>query len=185
MAGSALGFPSLRRDLERAGKIGRRAGLLSLLEPGAQAVAVYRLGSWALRLHPLARLAVDPLYGVLALLVRILWGIDLSRHARIGPGLYIGHFGGITVSRHAVIGANCSLSQGVTIGAAGHGEGYGAPVIGDDAYIAPGARVFGPIRIGDNVKIGANAVVHEDIPNNAVVALSPGFTILSYRGNRR
>jgi serine acetyltransferase len=49
----------------------------------------------------------------------------------------------------------------------------------------PGARLFGAIRIGSNVKIGANAVVYRDVPENAVVALDPGFKILSYRGNRR
>jgi serine O-acetyltransferase len=59
------------------------------------------------------------------------------------------------------------------------------PVIGDDVYIAPGACIFGAIRIGNNVRIGANAVVCKDIPDDAVVALDPGFTIISYRGNRR
>jgi serine O-acetyltransferase len=73
----------------------------------------------------------------------------------------------------------------VTIGAAGEGARFGAPVIGDDVYIAPGARIYGRIRIGNNVKIGPNTVVGEDIPDNAVVALDPGYRILSYRGNRR
>ena len=72
----------------------------------------------------------------------------------------------------------------VTIGRSGHGENYGMPVIGDDVYIAPGAKLFGKIRVGDNVKIGANAVVHRDVPDNAVVA-SPGFQIVSLKGNRR
>jgi len=117
--------------------------------------------------------------------MKTLWGIELSRKAKIGPGLYIGHHGGITVSSRAQIGANCALAQQVTIGVAGEGERFGAPVIGDDVYIAPGARVFGPIRIGNNVKIGANAVVHRDIPDDAVVALDPGYKIISYRGNRR
>lgn len=153
--------------------------------PGLQAVAVYRLGTWALRQPALVRVALDPVYAALNLLVKMLWGIEISRHARIGPGLYIGHFGGITVSSRAVIGANCALSQQVTIGIAGCGGKFGAPTLGDDVYVAPGARLFGPIRIGSNVKIGANAVVHRDIPDNAVVALDPGFKILSYRGNRR
>jgi serine O-acetyltransferase len=52
-------------------------------------------------------------------------------------------------------------------------------------YIGPGAKLFGPIHIGNNVKIGANAVVHADLPDDAVAALSPGFIILSRRGNRR
>jgi serine O-acetyltransferase len=179
---------SLRRDLERARDVADREGLagwlLCLASAGTQAVAVYRLGNWALGLAPAMRLLVDPLYWVLQMLVKVVWGIEISRHATIGPGLYIGHFGGISVSREAVIGARCSLSQQVTIGTSGQGERRGAPNIGDDVYIAPGARVFGKIRVGDNAKIGANAVVHDDVPDNAVAALKPGFTIISYRGNR-
>lgn len=174
----------LRRALEHhEGSVTRR-WLLVLSAPGTHAVLVYRLGRWALRLG-LARWALDPLYHALYLLVRICWGIEIPRAATIGAGLYIGHFGGINVSRRAVLGRNCTLSQGVTIGVSGEGAQRGAPVIGDDVYIGPGARVFGPIRIGDNVKIGPNAVVHQHIPANAVVVLEPGFSIISYRGNRR
>ena len=175
------------RDLERAGAIGETSSLARTVacfaSPGMQAVAVYRLGRWALGLAPAFRLLADPLYWVLNMLVKMLWGIEISRLAHIGPGLYIGHFGGITIGKEVVLGANCSLSQQVTIGAAGRGERRGAPVIGDDCYLAPGARVFGLITVGNNVKIGANAVVHADIPDNAVVA-SPGFEIISYYGNR-
>jgi serine O-acetyltransferase len=59
-----------------------------------------------------------------------------------------------------------------------------AAFIGDDVYIAPGAKVFGNITAGNNVKVGANAVVYRDLPDNAVVALSLGFQIISYKGNR-
>jgi serine O-acetyltransferase len=179
----------LRRDLERSEEIGERHSLFrraaGLAAPGVQAVAVYRLGTWALGLPPALRLLVDPLYWVLDALVKILWGIEISRHATIGPGLYIGHFGGITIGKHVVLGANCSISQQITVGAAGRDGNYGAPVLGDNVYIAPGARVFGRIRIGHSVKIGANAVVHADVPDNAVVALTPGFEIISYYGNRQ
>ncbi len=95
-----------------------------------------------------------------------------------GPGLFIGHFGGITVSSKAVIGANFSLSQNATIGIAGTGDRMGVPVFGDNVYIAPGARIFGRITIGNNVKIGANAVVYKDLPDNAVAVLDPGFRII-------
>jgi serine O-acetyltransferase len=142
---------------------------------------VLRFGQWALRRSAWVRIALDPVYFVANLLVHIAWGIEISRRASIGPGLYIGHFGGITVSGSAVIGSNCNLSQNITVGLSGDG----VPVIGDDVYIAPGARIFGRIRIGNNVKIGANAVIHKDIPDNAVVALAPGYQIISYAGNRR
>ena len=176
----AAGF---RQDLARVREHDRGA-LACLRSPGVHALAAYRLGSWALR-QGAWRILLDPVYFVLNLAVQVLWGIEISRHATIGPGLYIGHFGGITVSRRAVLGARCALSQCVTIGTAGQPGRHGAPQIGDDVYIACGARLFGPIRIGNNVKIGANAVVHKDIPDNAVVALDPGFRIISDLGNRR
>ncbi|HET7363374.1 MAG TPA: serine acetyltransferase [Burkholderiales bacterium] len=159
--------------------------LHALCAPGFQAVLVYRFGRWVLGLPGLARWPLGVLYQLLYLVIRISWGIEIPRAASIGPGLYVGHFGGIAVSRRAVIGRNCALSQQVTIGVDGSGERSGAPLIGDDVYLAPGARVFGRIRIGNNVKIGPNAVVGEDIPDDAVVALDPGYRIVSQRGNRR
>jgi serine O-acetyltransferase len=159
--------------------------LHALASPGFHAVLTYRFGRWALAQPAPLRLVLGFVYQLAYLLVRICWGIEVPRGAAIGPGLYIAHFGGITVSRRAVLGRNCTLSQGITIGISGQGASRGAPVIGDDVYIAPGARVFGRIRIGKNVKIGPNVVVSEDIPDNAVVALDPGFRIVSYRGNRR
>ena len=176
---------NLRADLARARAVveGRPLyrSLQALCAPGFQAVLVYRFGRWALRQPALVRAPLGVIYHALYLLVRICWGIEISRAARIGPGLYIGHLGGITVSRRAVIGRNCALSQQVTIGA----DAHGAPLIGDDVYIAPGARIFGRIRIGNNVKIGPNAVVGQDIPDNVVVVLDPGYHIVSFRGNRR
>lgn len=151
--------------------------------PGLQAVAVYRFGQWAKRRNVLVRLAADPLYLILNVGIKMAWGIELPRSARIGRGLYIGHFGGIHISCEAQIGRNCNLSQDVTIGVAGSGERRGVPVIGDNVYVAPGARLFGSIRIGNNVKIGANAVVSRDLPDNAVVVLSPGCEIISMKGN--
>jgi serine O-acetyltransferase len=112
-----------------------------------------------------------------------IWGIEIPRATSIGEGFYIGHYGGITISHKAKIGKNCSISQLVTIGVSGSGDKKGAPTIGDNVYIAPGAKIFGKITIGNNVKIGANAVVHKDIPDNAIVVLNPGFSIISYRDN--
>ena len=108
-----------------------------------------------------------------------MWGIDVPRKTRIGPGLYIGHFGGIIVSAQSSIGANCDLSHGVTVGVGGKGDRLGAPEIGDNVYLGPGAKVFGRINVGRGAKIGANAVVFRDVPEDAVAVLHPGFRILS------
>jgi serine O-acetyltransferase len=155
-----------------------------LRSPGVQAVIVFRFGQWLQSLPSLPRLLLLPVYFVLNGLVKIMWGIELPRSATIGPGFYIGHFGGITIAPGVVIGRNCNISQHITIGLSGQGEKAGVPTIGDNVYIAPGARIFGRISVGNNVKIGANAVVYEDIPDNAIVVLEPGFKIVSYKGNR-
>lgn len=182
-------FEDVRADLRRTyGYLGgsrARRIVACFATPGVQAVLVYRLGRWLRSRHLAVRVLMTPAYHALNLAVRCLWGIDIPRGCRIGPGLYIGHFGGITVSPSAVIGSNCNLSHDVTIGLAGQGAERGVPVIGDDVYIAPGAKLFGRIRVGNNVKIGANAVVHRDVPDNAVVVLDPGFRIVSLKGNRR
>lgn len=151
--------------------------------PGLQAVAVYRYGQWAKQRQLLLRIVADPIYLILNLFIKLAWGIGLPRSAKIGPGFYIGHFGGIQISSEAKIGANCNLSQEVTIGVSGRADRRGVPTIGNNVYIAPGAKVFGLIKVGNNVKIGANAVIYSDIPDNAVVVLYPGYKIISMTGN--
>lgn len=79
-----------------------------------------------------------------------------------GPGLSIAHIGSIVVNGNARIGENCRIHAGVNIGTGG-GESD-VPTIGNNCYIAPGAKIFGRITIGDNVAIGANAVVNRDFP---------------------
>src|SRR5262245_21495537 len=98
---------------------------------GVQAALVYRFGHWTLGRTRAERLFLDALYAILHLGVRVLWGIEISRRAKIGPGLYMAHSGGIVVSPGAVIGAGCSLSHDVTIGLSGRGERCGVPTIGD------------------------------------------------------
>jgi len=104
-----------------------------------------------LRLYVFARETRWCRFGVRQFLVLALhhysirYGIDISRDARIGSGFYIGHFGGIFVNADVVIGANCNISQGVTLGRQNRGEREGCPTIGNDVYIAPGAKIIGRI----------------------------------------
>jgi len=178
----------LRADIMRTyeylqgGRLRRTVNCLR--SPGVQAVIVFRFGQWLDSQPSLLKLLLQPIYFVLNGLVQIMWGIELPRSAMIGPGLYIGHFGGITIAPGVIIGRNCDISQHITIGLSGQGEKAGVPTIGDNVYIAPGAQVFGKISVGSNVKIGANAVIYKDIPDNAIVVLDPGFKIVSYKGNR-
>ncbi len=106
------------------------------------------------------------------------WGISLSRSTEIGEGFYIGHYGGIFIAGDVKIGKNVNISQDVTIGLSGKGNKKGCPVIGDNVYIAPGAKLFGKIYIGNNVKIGANAVVYKDVPDDSIVVLEYSMKII-------
>ncbi|MBK8599688.1 MAG: serine acetyltransferase [Flavobacterium sp.] len=111
------------------------------------------------------------------------YGIDISYRTKIGKGLYIGHFGGIVVHGDAEIGENCNLSQGVTIGVLIRGKKTGVPKIGNRCFLGPGATILGGVTIGDDVLIGANAIVTFDVPSNSVVA-SPLASIVSNKGSK-
>lgn len=102
-----------------------------------------------------------------------------------GPGLSIGHPGTIVVNQFARVGANARIHVGVSIGTKNRKSSsqdikldrYYVPVIGDNVYIGPGAKLFGNIKIGDDVAIGANAVVTKDVPNHVTVAGIPARVI--------
>lgn len=104
-------------------------------------------------------------------------GISIPPSTAIGRGFYIGHFGGIVVNRRTVIGTNCTIAHGVTLGKANRGRRAGCPTIGNGVYLGPGSKVIGSIRIGDDVAIGANCVVTKDVPDHAVVVGIPGRVI--------
>lgn len=114
--------------------------------------------------------------------LQLKYGIGISFKQTIGPGLFIGHHGGIFTNERSVIGKNCNLSHEVTIGLSLRGEKRGVPVIGDNVYIGPGAKIFGKVKIGNNAAVGANCVVTGDVPENAVVVGVPG-KVISYQGS--
>jgi serine O-acetyltransferase len=108
---------------------------------------------------------------------RFRYGISIPFDAEIGPGFYIGHFGGIVVNGASRVGRNCNISHGVTLGQTNRGPRQGCPVLGDRVYIGPGAKVIGAVKVGDGAAIGANAVVTRDVPPNAVVAGAPARVV--------
>jgi serine O-acetyltransferase len=130
-----------------------------------------------LKAHPVLRFGFYHLAACVWRWTSVKYGIMIPFTTEIGPGLFIGHFGCIVVHPDAVIGRNCNLSQGVTIGLSARGKREGVPTLGDNVYIAPGAKVFGAIRIGNDVAVGANAVVTRDVPDGAVVAGIPAEVI--------
>lgn len=96
-------------------------------------------------------------------------GIQIPYHINLGAGAFFPHHGCIIVNGNTVIGENCTIYQGVTIGYSGHWPNGGIPTIGNNVTLYPGAKIFGCIRLGDNVTIGANCVVCKDVPNNSIV----------------
>lgn len=110
-------------------------------------------------------------------------GISISCEAKIGKGLYIDHFSGIFFNGYTIMDENCNLNQGVTIGLGGRGDKRGCPKIGDRVFFGPGAKVFGLLIIGNDVAIGANAVVKKDISDNTVAVGIP-VKIINYSGSR-
>ncbi|WPU95614.1 serine acetyltransferase [Mucilaginibacter sabulilitoris] len=99
--------------------------------------------------------------------------IQIPPTVKIGKGFMMPHFGGIVVNSKSVIGNNCNILQNVTIGRTNRGRLNGAPVIGNQVYIGPGAVIVGKVLIGDNVLIAPNSYVNFDVPKNSIVLGNP------------
>jgi serine O-acetyltransferase len=108
--------------------------------------------------------------------MRFAFTTSIPYTATIGRNSYFNNWGmGIVIHRRVVIGENCRIGHGVTIG--GRSDHYEVPVIGNDVLIGVGATILGPVRVGDHATVGANAVVIEDVPPYAVVAGVPARVI--------
>ncbi len=135
----------------------------------------------AIRIQPLRKIFMLPMY-IWQKTIEIFTGISIPASASIGHSFYIGHFGGIVLNAKAVIGSNCNISQGVTIGVSGVGEKRGLPIIGDNVYIGANTVIAGKIKVGNNCLIGACSLVNKDLPDNSVAVGVPA-EIVSERGS--
>lgn len=115
-------------------------------------------------------------------LIQIFTGISIPAGTKIGKGLHLAHYGPIIVSGGSVLGNNCNLGNQVIIGFGRKAGVPGHPSLGDRVFVGPGAKIFGPIKIGNDVAIGANAVVTSDVPDRAVVAGIPA-KVINYHGS--
>ncbi len=110
------------------------------------------------------------------------YGLGIPFMIDLGLGLKINHFSGIIINAKCKIGNNVTISHGVTLGHAERGKLEGSPIVGNEVFLGPGSKIFGNIRIGNNVSIGANAVVNFDVPDGAVVVGCPA-KIVSMNGS--
>lgn len=134
-----------------------------LLYPGFHALIFHRMAHFLYRHRRffLARLISQT--------ARHLTGIEIHPGAKIGRGLFIDHGMGIVIGETAEVGDYCTIYHGVTLGGTGKDQGKRHPTIGDNVLIAAGAKVLGPFRVGSNSRIGANAVVLQEVPPNSTV----------------
>jgi serine O-acetyltransferase len=105
---------------------------------------------------------------------RFITGIEIHPAAKIGEGLFIDHGMGVVIGETTEIGDNVTIYQGATLGGTGKETGKRHPTIGNNVVISAGAKVLGPFKVGDNSKIGANAVVLSEVPPNCTVVGVPG-----------
>jgi serine O-acetyltransferase len=139
--------------------------------PGVHAIWGHRISHWLWNRG--ARLAGR----VFAELTRILTGVEIHPAAMLGAGLFIDHATGVVIGETAEVGDDVTIYHGVTLGGSGKDTGKRHPTIGDRVIIGAGAKILGPIKIGDDSRIGANAVVVKEVPSSAVVVGVPGQVI--------
>lgn len=96
-------------------------------------------------------------------------GVEIHPAAKIGKNLFIDHGMGVVIGETAVVGDNCTIYQGATLGGTGKESGKRHPTLLDNVVVGAGAKILGNVTIGNNVKIGANAIVLTDVPDNCTV----------------
>lgn len=174
-----------QRDIDKYVALdGGSAWKCILSEQGLWALMQYRID------HAVYHSAMSPVLKFPLRLVLMLWrklieiatGISLPCTARIGPGLHLPHCGMRVVNARSVIGSDCCITQGVTVGISGRGEMRGVPVIGDRVYCGVNSVIVGKIFVGDDVLIGANSLVNRDVPPHCTVLGVPA-TVVSEKGS--
>ena len=139
--------------------------------PGVHAIWGHRISHWLWNRG--ARVAAR----VFAELTRILTGVEIHPGAVLGAGLFIDHATGVVIGETAEVGDDVTIFHGVTLGGTGADTGKRHPTIGDRVIVGAGAKILGPIKIGDDSRIGANAVVVKEVPSSSVVVGVPGQII--------
>ena len=138
---------------------------------GVQALLAHRIA------HALHEAGVPIAPRMIAYLSRAITGVEIHPAARIGDEFFIDHGSGVVIGETAEIGDRVTLYQGVTLGGTGFQPGKRHPTVGDYVTIGSGAKLLGPISVGDGAKVGANTVVVEDVPPGSTVVGNPGHPV--------
>ena len=141
------------------------------LYSGFKAVRAYRKANWFYR-HNMKFIA-----RFISQNARRRTGIEIHPGATIGKNLFIDHGMGVVIGETTIIGDNCRLYQGVTLGGTGKDHGKRHPTLGDNVLIGAGAKVLGPFRVGDNARVAAGAVVLSEVPNDATAVGVPARVV--------
>jgi serine O-acetyltransferase len=176
-------FPNLSEDLRRYGDPWQQIRAL-VLAPRVWAIVAFRFARWVHLAPSVLRVPLKIVVVLNSVFIDIATSIELPPQVAIGPGLFLPHSGFIVVGSNVTIGRHCTLTQGVTIGhrVGGQVTSLAGPVIGDRVYIGPGAAILGPITIGNDVLIAANAVLTQSVPDRAVVVGNPA-RVISMKGS--
>lgn len=172
-------FRAIQSDYRKYKKYGGNFFSIVFLTQGFWAVFQYRIAHFCYQ-----KITLFP-FGLLCKISMLFWqkaieittGISLPASASIGESFYIGHFGGIILNGETVIGNNCNISQGVTIGISGQGGKRGVPVIGDNVYIGVNSVLVGSITIGDDVLVGACSLVTSNVEKGSVMLGVPAVKV--------
>lgn len=136
------------------------------------AIVLYRIANW---LHKL-RVPVIPRF--ITVLGRFWAGVEIHPGATIGDWFFIDHGTGVVIGETAEIGDHCVLFHGVTLGGTGHHTGKRHPTLGDNVLIGTSATLLGPIKVGNNVRVGAETVIiNRDVPDDCTVVGAPGMIV--------
>ncbi len=171
-------FYSLIQDLKRWEVTSLEEFFYVLFERGVWATVLYRISRALFLINiPVMKIFIRLVTFIISKFVELFLGITISAGSEIGPGLYIGHTGATVIHYAVKAGKNLNIGQCTTIGTRGAGYNQDVPEIGDNVYIGVGAKLLGAIKIGNNVKIGANAVVITDVPDNTTVVGIPAKVV--------
>lgn len=167
-------FERIREDIDSVyarDPAARHALEILTCYPGLHAMLCYRLGNtlWRAGLKWAARFVSH--------VGRFLTGIEIHPGATIGRRFFIDHGMGVVIGETAEIGDDCTLYHGVTLGGTSWDKGKRHPTLGDGVVIGAGAKVLGPLNVGDNARIGSNAVVVRDVPAGVTVVGIPGRVV--------